>query len=265
MLAPLPEDEACRLFEDRVRCAGAADDDVALLPMAEICRSLDGLPLALELAAGQLRALGPSELSARLDARLQFTTGRFDAPDRQRTLRDMVAWSFALLPASTQRAFARLGVFASTLTLDGAAALCAPEDAAAHIAALVDHSLLARDPHPAASVRFRLLDTLRLFALEQLVADGGEADARRAHAEFYVDLLRSSRGPQLHGPEQEKWIDRIEAEEPNVHAALEWSAQPLPRSGCDWLSRCGRTGTCAGGSASPSPTSATCSTGTRTR
>ncbi len=227
VIAPLPEADACRLFEDRVRRHGVDEDDVARLRVPEICRALDGLPLALELAAGQLRALGPVELTARLDARLQFANRRFDAPARQRTLRDMVAWSHALLPAPTRRAFARLGVFASTLTMDGAAAVCAPDDAAAHVTALVDHSLLVRDPDAGGVARFRLLDTLRLFALEQLTLSGGETDARRAHAGYYLDFLHTA-GARLHGSEQEEWIDRIEAEEPNVHAALDWAAEHEP-------------------------------------
>ena len=180
VLAPLPEAEACRLFEDRVRCHGVDDDDVAQLRVPDICRALDGLPLALELAAGQVRAFGPAELTARLDTRLQFANRRFDAPARQRTLRDMVAWSHDLLPAPTQRVFARLGVFASTLTMDGAAAVCAPDDALPHLAALVDQSLLVRDPAAGGTARFRLLDTLRLFALEQADRDGrgGRRSAR---------------------------------------------------------------------------------------
>ena len=227
VVAPLSEPEACRLFEDRVRRHGVADDDVALLPVPDICRALDGLPLALELAAGQVRALGPAELTAHLDARLQFANRRFDAPARQRTLRDMVAWSHALLPAPTRRTFARLGVFASTTTLAAAEAVCRPDDVAPHLAALVDSSLLVREPGTGAASRFRLLDTLRLFALERLTEAGEEADAREAHARYYLDFLTRARAG-LHGPEQEGWIGRIEAEEPNVHAALDWAAEHDP-------------------------------------
>jgi predicted ATPase len=227
VLAPLAEPAACRLFEDRVRRHGVDDDDVASLPVPEICRALDGLPLALELAAGQVRALGPAELTARLDARLQFANRRFDAPARQRTLRDMVAWSHALLPPPIQGTFARLGVFASTMTMAAAEAVCATDDVAAQLAALVDSSLLVREPDAGGGARFRLLDTLRLFALELLTEAGDEADAREAHARYYLEFLRMA-GARLHGPEQEEWIDRIEAEEPNVHAALDWTAEHDP-------------------------------------
>jgi predicted ATPase/DNA-binding SARP family transcriptional activator len=227
VLAPLAEPDACRLFEDRVRRHGVEEDDVARLPVPDICRALDGLPLALELAAGQVRALGPAELTARLDARLQFANRRFDAPARQRTLRDMVAWSSALLPAPTQRAFARLAVFASTTTMAAAEAVVGPDDAASHLAALVDSSLLVREPDAGGVARFRLLDTLRLFALERLTEAGEEYGAREAHARYYLDFLRTA-GTRLHGPDQEEWIDRIEAEEPNVHAALDWAAEHDP-------------------------------------
>jgi predicted ATPase/DNA-binding SARP family transcriptional activator/tetratricopeptide (TPR) repeat protein len=227
VVTPLAEPDACRLFEDRVRRNGVEDDDVARLPVPDICRALDGLPLALELAAGQVRALGPAELTAGLDARLRFANRRFDAPARQRTLRDMVAWSHALLSEPTRRVFARLGVFASTMTPAAAEAVCAPDDAAPHLATLVDHSLLVRDPGPGPVTRYRLLDTLRLFALEQLAEAGGEADARAAHARYYRDLLVSA-SLVLHGPDQEAWIDRIESEEPNVHGALDWAAEHDP-------------------------------------
>ena len=146
VVAPLPEADACRLFEERVRRAGVEEADLAQLRVADLCVALDGLPLAVELAAGQLRALGPEELTARLDARLQFVNRRFDAPDRQRTLRDLVAWSHALLPVETQRVFDRLGVFASTLTADAVTAVCSAEPVAGHLTTLVDASLLAREP-----------------------------------------------------------------------------------------------------------------------
>jgi predicted ATPase len=230
VVAPLPETDACRLFEERVRRAGVDDADLARLRVADLCVALDGLPLAVELAAGQLRALGPEELTARLDARLQFVNRRFDAPDRQRTLRDLVAWSHALLPAETQRVFDRLGVFASTLTADAVAAVCSAEPVAGHLTTLVDASLLAREPGTNSPVRFRLLDTLRLFALERLAAAGIEDEVRAAHARFHLDLIEGLR-PQWHGPGQEDAIRRIDAEEANVHAALDWSAEHDPALG----------------------------------
>ena len=220
---PLPERDACRLFTDRALLSGTTDEEAISDRIADICRTLDGLPLAVELAAGQLRALGPGELATRLEARLQFVSRRFDAPPRQRTLRDTVAWSHGLLPGSTQLLFARLGVFASTLTLEAATAVSG-EDALGHISVLVDHSLLVRDPGPQTATRYRLLDTLKLFALEKLHESGVEPDARRAHAEYYLQLLLEA-GPRLFGPEEEAWARRLEVEEPNLHLALDWAAR----------------------------------------
>jgi predicted ATPase/DNA-binding SARP family transcriptional activator len=219
---PLPDQDACRLFTERSRLTGTADEEAVLEHVAGICRSLDGLPLAVELAAGQMRVLAPGELAARLDDRLEFASRRFDALPRQRTLRDMVAWSHGLLPVDTRRLFARLGAFASTMTLDAATAVLG-EDALPHISTLVDHSLLVRETGPRSSARFRLLDTLKLFAVEQLVERGDEEDARRAHAEFYLDLAVQA-GPHLFGHDEEEWASRIEAEEPNLHLALAWAA-----------------------------------------
>jgi predicted ATPase/DNA-binding SARP family transcriptional activator len=223
-VAPLSDHDACRLFADRAGLAGTPRDEVVGPHLAPICRSLDGLPLALELAAGQLRVLGPDELAARLDQRLRFPSGRFDSPPRQRTLRDMVGWSAGLLPAATQRFFARLGVFATTLTLDAATAVCGDDDVLPHVSTLVDHSLLVREPGPPPAVRYRLLDTLRLFALERLRESGEEEAARRAHARFYLRVLEEA-GPRLLGPDERAWARRIEAEEPNLHAALAWATE----------------------------------------
>lgn len=230
VVAPLPEQDACRLFEERVRRAGVDGADLARLRVADLCAALDGLPLAVELVAAQLRALGPEELTARLDTRLQFVNRRFDAPDRQRTLRDLVAWSHALLPVETQRVFDRLGVFASTLTAEAVAAVCSPEPVTGHLATLVDASLLAREPGTRSPVRYRLLDTLRLFAQEQLAAGGIEDDVRAAHARFHLDLLERL-GPSWHGPGQEDAIRRVDAEEANVHAALDWAVEHDPALG----------------------------------
>ena len=127
-IAPLRDNDARLLFVDRATRAGATMQDAESAEVSAICRSLDGLPLALELAAVQLRALGPSEVAARIDERLRFVSRRFDVPPRHRTLRDMVAWSHDLLPAATQRVFARLGVFATTMSLDAAAAVCGEPD-----------------------------------------------------------------------------------------------------------------------------------------
>jgi predicted ATPase/DNA-binding SARP family transcriptional activator len=221
-VAPLSEADACVLFADRALLSGVAREEAVAAGIADICHSMDGLPLALELAASQLRALGPDEVVARLDERLRFVSSRFDALPRQRTLRDMVAWSHGLLPPSAQRAFDRLGVFATTLTLDAAAAVCDGENVVADVTTLVQHSLLIREPGTTEPARFRMLDTLRLYALEQLREGDGEQAVRRAHAEFYLALAQES-GSHIYGPDESAWADRLEREEPNLHAAMSWA------------------------------------------
>jgi predicted ATPase/DNA-binding SARP family transcriptional activator len=223
-IAPLQHDDAQLLFVDRATAAGATMQDAVSAEVGAICRSLDGLPLALELAAGQVRALGPSEVAARIDERLRFVSRRFDALNRHRTLRDMVAWSHDLVPAATQRVFARLSVFATTMTLDAAASVGGEDDPLEHIATLVDHSLLIREPGASGAPRFRLLDTLRLFAQEKLFATGEVEQAQRAHAEFHLRFVADA-GARLCGPAEGAWVDRIEVEEPNLHAALAWAAK----------------------------------------
>jgi predicted ATPase/DNA-binding SARP family transcriptional activator len=229
-VAPLADDDAVRLLADRAGRAGVPDDEVGAPALADLARRLDGLPLALELVAGQLRTLGPAALTARLDDRLGFVTRRFDAPGRQRTLRDVVAWSYGLLPPATQRFFSRLGVFATTFTLDAAGAVGGEPDPLDHLSVLVEHSLLARESPGAAPPgddRYRLLDTLRLFALDRL-RDTGELDAaRRAHADFYRALAEQA-GPHLHGPAEDRWSARLAVEEPNLHLALAWAHERDP-------------------------------------
>jgi predicted ATPase/DNA-binding SARP family transcriptional activator len=224
-MQPLPHEEAVELFVERARLAGADLSGAATGgDVSEICARTDGLPLAVELAASQLRVLTPAELATRLQDRLHFRARSAGSP-RQRTLRDMVAWSEELLPRDTRQVFARLGVFASSLTLEAAEAVCAtgpmgPAEVLDHVTTLVDHSLLVRESHRGGS-RYRLLETLRLFALERL---GAEApDAHRRHADFYLRLAADA-GPRLYGPDERAWRLRVEAEEPNIHVALTWAA-----------------------------------------
>jgi predicted ATPase/DNA-binding SARP family transcriptional activator len=226
-VSPLSHEEAVSLFVQRARLAGARD--LSGEAVDEICTRLDRLPLAIELAASQLRVLGLVEISARLQDQLQFRGRGSDASPRQRTLNDMVAWSHDLLPADTQRAFARLGVFASTFTLEAAEAVCG-SGALGHITTLVDHSLLARVPTSTSSLsRYRMLETLRLFALDRLVASGpGELDAaRRTHADFYRRMAVRA-GEHLWGADEQMWRLDLEAEEPNIHAALGWAEDNDP-------------------------------------
>jgi predicted ATPase/DNA-binding SARP family transcriptional activator len=229
---PLPEDEAVRLFAERARLAGAGGPDISSGRAFEICRQLDGLPLAIELAASQLRVMDTAEIASRLEHQLTFRRPASSASPRQRTLGDMVQWSYNLLSADARTTFARLGVFASSLSLPAAEAVAthgetSPRDVLAHITSLVDHSLLVREPAPTPSSRYRLLETLRLFALERLTEAGAVNGARRAHAEYFLRLAEEG-GPQMYGPDERSWRVRFEAEDANLQAALAWSAEKDP-------------------------------------
>jgi predicted ATPase/DNA-binding SARP family transcriptional activator len=232
---PLPEADAVLLFVDRARLTRVEDDEVSSQHAVGICRRLDGLPLAIELAASQLRVMDAQDLVDRLDDQLTFRGSVTDASPRQRTLGEMVQWSYGLLAPSAQRTFARLGAFASSLTLAAAEWVCAvaPTDRRAvldDITALIDHSLLVREHTPMRSSRYRLLETLHLFALDRLVEIGEEDGSRRAHAEFFLALARDSRA-EMHGPHERTWRDRLEIEEANLHAALGWAGQHDPELG----------------------------------
>ncbi|HEU0336470.1 MAG TPA: adenylate/guanylate cyclase domain-containing protein [Gaiellaceae bacterium] len=216
---PLAEEEAVAFFVGRAQAAQPDfERDGSVL---EICRRLDCLPLALELAAARLKALSTEDLVRRLDRRLPLLTGGpRDAPERQRTLRATIAWSYDLLEPDERRTFARLAVFAGGCTLDAAEHVC--EASLDTIAALVDKSLLHRDDR-----RYVLLETIGEFALERL-EEGGELDElRRRHAEYYLDLARSVEG-LVRSPRAAALLDRLERDHDNLRAALDWLAGATP-------------------------------------
>jgi predicted ATPase/DNA-binding CsgD family transcriptional regulator len=202
----------------------------------QICRRLDGLPLAIELAAARCRVLSPQALLARLSARLQLLTGGpVDAPARLQTLRNAVAWSHDLLPPESQVMFRRLAVFAGGFTLEGAEAVGGGggggDDSSAApsapsvldgVTALVEANLLQRSEGADGEVRFRMLETVREFAAEQLAA-AGEADPVLARlAAWYRDLMAEAE-PSVQGIEQARWFDVLEVEHDNVRAAIGWA------------------------------------------
>jgi predicted ATPase/class 3 adenylate cyclase len=223
--------EAVRLFIER---AQAAKLDFAISPqnayaIAEICHRLDGLPLAIELAAARVNVFSPQALLARLEHRLAvLTSGPRDLPARQQTLREAIAWSYDLLGPAEQTLFRRLAVFVGGSTLAAAEAVVG-EDAAGRtldvvdaMASLVDKSLLRRgerDGEPS----FRMLETIRDYALERLT-DAGEADRFRcAHAGYYLALAVRAE-PGLGGGAQVEWLDRLTEDHDNLRAALSWFA-----------------------------------------
>jgi predicted ATPase len=223
---------AVQLFVQR---AEVARHDFALTvensePVAELCQRLDGLPLAIELAAARMRLLSPASLLDRLKQRLPvLDDGPRDLPDRQRTLRSTMAWSYDLLDASSQSFFRRLSVFVGGFTLDAATAVTEDESTPGSqlavldgLAVLVDQSLLLRDDRIDGEPRFKMLETVREFALEQLEASGEAGAARRSHAAHFLELAEEAE-PELTGPRPGVWFDRLEVERANLRAALQWS------------------------------------------
>ena len=190
-----------------------------------LIRRLDGLPLALELAAPRLRALSPAALLARLDRALPLLSqGARDLPERQRALRATIAWSDALLPPAEQELFRRLAVFHGGWTLEAAEAVMdAPGqlDVLEALSTLIDHSLVRVLEVPGGEPRYDMLFTIREYALEQLGQSGGEPLARARHAAFMLDFSRRAQAG-LALPHQARWVREVEAETQNLRAAATW-------------------------------------------
>ena len=195
--------------------------------VAEICRRLDGLPLALQLAAARLTVLSPAALLARLERRLPLLTrGPRDLPERQQTLRAAIAWSYDLLQPAEQSLFRRLGVFVGGFTLEAVEALIegGPDDLdpLEAISSLIGQSLVFVQPLDETTPRYGMLETIREFALEQLDRSGEPAEAHRRHAEFVRDLAERAE-PRLVPAERDNWMAELEHAGNNVRAALAWS------------------------------------------
>ena len=229
LLTDLERVEAVRLFVER---AQAARSDFALgeanaVAVAEVCQRLDGLPLAIELAAARVGALPPAALLARLEKRLPLLTeGPRDAPQRLRTMRDAVGWSYDLLDQAGQALFRRLAVFVGGFTLVAAEAVAQDEAdpegyVLSGVAALVDANLLRLAEPGAAEPRYFMLETIREFGLDQLAASNDEAETRNRHAAWCLKLAERVE-PELLGPEQRSWSERLETEHANLRAALSW-------------------------------------------
>jgi non-specific serine/threonine protein kinase len=226
---PLPAPAAVQLFVTRAR---AASSDFALTAanqaaVAAICTRLDGLPLAIELAAARIPVLPPAALLARLERTLPLLTGGArDRPYRLRSMRDAIAWSHDLLDAAEQRLFRRLAVFAGGFATAGAEAVAGVDerglDAFDGIASLVEKSIVQQVGGPEASEpRYRMLETVREFGLERLAASGEEISVRAAHA-AYVLVVVEAEIARLFSPEFDRVAARLDAELDNVRAALAW-------------------------------------------
>jgi predicted ATPase/DNA-binding SARP family transcriptional activator len=231
-LGDLLEYDAIDLFVQR---AQAADPEFELTEenrraVAGICAGLDGLPLAIELAAPRVRLLEPSMILARLGQRFDLLRGGpRDLPERQQTLRRTFDWSYDLLSDAQQRLFRSLCVFVGGCSLGAVRKVCYKEDeeeatALEELSSLVDNSLLRRVPTFEDEPRFEMLDTIREYG-RRLLADGGElAELQRTHALYFLKLAERAE-PGLAGKRQAVWLDRLEPDYPNVQAVLDWALE----------------------------------------
>lgn len=194
--------------------------------VADICRQVDGIPLALELAAARVVTLSPAALRERLNTRLPvLSTGSRDHPSRQQTLLAAIAWSYELLDPPVRDTFARLAVFAGGWTLSGAQLLLGPMQTTVledDLTTLVDHSLVRVDPDAPDETRFSMLETIREFAAERLRELEQEAELREAHAAYFLALSAAASPHLLGGPEQLAWMQRIDREHQNLRSAALW-------------------------------------------
>ena len=198
--------------------------------VAEICYRLDGLPLAIELAAARIKLLPPQALLSRLEHRFDVLRGGTrDLPERQQTLRRAIDWSYDLLDSHTQKLFRRLSVFAGGWTLEAAEAICNAEgdlnaDVLDEMESLLNNSLLTWSAGEDGEMRFGMLETIREYALEHLIESGEVDHVRRRHAQFYAALVERAE-PELRTSSQAQWINRLDIENDNIRAVLAWSQQ----------------------------------------
>jgi predicted ATPase/DNA-binding CsgD family transcriptional regulator len=224
----LMKSDAVQLFSQRATAirSGFRLTEENVATVAEICRHLDGLPLGIELAATRTNLLSLDTLLERLSNRLSLlTTGNHDAPVRQRTLRDTIAWSYDLLSPVEQAFFRRLAVLSSGWTLEAAEAVEGDDlglDVLDGMATLVNHHLVQTMEQPNGTLRFTMLETIREFASDRLAASEDETLARLRHAEYFLQLALDGER-QIRGPHVAVAVDRLETEHDNLRAALSWS------------------------------------------
>ena len=230
------ESSAVQLFLDRARRSspGFTLDEGNRVAVVAVCRRLDGIPLAIELAATQIRSLSVAELARRLDDRFRvLVRGQRTAPPRQRTLRAVIDWSWDLLPQDERRMLRRAAVHRGGWTLKAAEQICSGADIAAAdvwdpLTRLVDRSLVVMDapragePGEEAVTRYRLLESVAAYALERLAEAGEEEQIRRAHARYYTGLAETAEGG-LRGQRQRQWLVTLDTESANHRSALEWA------------------------------------------
>lgn len=228
-LASLAECPAIALFVQR---AAAVKPEFTLTTdnasaVTEICARLDGLPLAIQLAAARIKLLSPAAMRSRLASRLQLlTSGARDLPARQQTLRQTMDWSYDLLSEPEQKLFRRLSVFATGFTLEAAEAVCDTRqdlglDVLDGLSSMVDKSLVRQVEQTDGELRFLMLETIREYGLEKLASSGEKALTGKAHAAYYV-VLAEEAATEKEATEVKTWMDRFETEHDNFRAALDW-------------------------------------------
>jgi predicted ATPase/DNA-binding CsgD family transcriptional regulator len=233
----LAQSDAVRLFLERATAVmpGFTLTDQNARAVSEVCQHLDGVPLAIELAAARVRVLAPAQIAERLDDRFGLLTGGSrTAPPRHQTLRAALAWSYDLLSAAERLLFDRLSVFAGGWSLEAAEGVASCERGTDPLAArtslldtlasLVDKSLVLAEAGADGPIRYRLLETLRQYGQERLTERGDAEASRRRHADFFLSLAEHA-GQELHGPEQRVWLARLAQEQDNFRAALGWSIE----------------------------------------
>jgi predicted ATPase/class 3 adenylate cyclase len=232
--------DAVRLFEDRARaarrefCIDAGNAEA----VAEICRRLDGIPLAIELAAARVVSMSPTEIARRLDERFRLLTGgRRTAVERHQTLRATVDWSYSLLDDTDRTVFNRLGVFAGTFDSAAAEAVATTDgvetwDVVDALADLVAKSMIVAEEGATGSTRYQMLETLRHYAREQLDHRGETDGFRRRHAEHYADLAEHI-GPAVRSPDELLWRDRLAEELDNIRMAVTWALDAEDDADCE--------------------------------
>jgi predicted ATPase/class 3 adenylate cyclase/DNA-binding CsgD family transcriptional regulator len=226
-LVTLSQYEAVALFIARATAASPEFQmsNVTAPAVAELCVRLDGLPLAIELAAARITLLSPQALLARLGQRFTLLTGGAqDVLKRQQTLRNTIAWSYDLLEASEQRLFRRLCVFVGGMTLEAVEAVCAalgdePGSVLDGLASLIDKSLLRQSESEGEQPRFVMLETIREYGWEMLSASGEAEATRKAHADYYLALAEEA-APELSGTRMAEWMRRLELEHDNLRTAM---------------------------------------------
>lgn len=229
--------EAVRLFIDRAIAVQSTFTvtNASAPAVAQLCMHLDGIPLAIELAAARVRSLSVEEINSRLDNRFRLLTGGSrTALPRQQTLRALIDWSYDLLNPVEKRFLSRLSVFAGGWTLAAAEPICSNADTEVEpliedwevldlLTSLADKSLVVTEPQPDGHTRYRLLESIRQYARDRLVEEEGQATVRGRHQTFFLSLIEEA-GPQLRGPEQGMWLHRLEQEHDNVRLAMEWDS-----------------------------------------